>query len=57
LDPIGNLARIGDVQWMDVRRRYDCPGAVSDCELRQLEALRERRRTVVDARQQVKVDL
>jgi hypothetical protein len=42
---------------MDVGRRNDCPRAVGDCELRELEALLDRRRTVVDTRQQVKVDL
>jgi hypothetical protein len=55
--PIGDLAWIGDVQGMDVGRRNDRPRAVRDCELRELEALLDRRRTVVDTRQQVKVDL
>jgi hypothetical protein len=55
--PIGDLGWIGDVQRMDVRGRDDRSRAVSDGELRQLEALLDRRRTIVNARQQVKVDL
>ena len=55
--PIGDLAGIGDVQGMDMRCGDDRSRAVGDRQLRELEALLQRRRTVVDARQQVEVDL
>jgi len=57
LHPIGDLGGIGDVQRMHVWGRDDRSRAVLDSVLRQLEALFDRRRTIVDARQQVKVDL
>lgn len=56
-DTLADHPWLGHVLWVDVRGGKHQPGAVGDRGHRQLNALRYRRRTVIDSGQQMKVQL
>lgn len=53
--PMRQNPHVADPRLLDMGRSHDCPGALSGRHPRQLDTRLHRRRTVVDARQQMKV--